>query len=113
MDHIKNISEETSFDIMVEKTSKTRVIQFNFDEWENSKSSCRYWHKELKCRHIIVLACRLEVASYVEVAYSTTITNKRKVLLKRRAVFNGKEMSNSLNQMSHTLMKRITANLCA
>jgi len=79
LDYITNISEETSFDIMIEKTSKMRVIQFNFDEWENSKCSCRYWHKELKCRPIIVLACRLEVASYVEVAYSTPITHKRKV----------------------------------
>ncbi len=64
---------------MVEKTSKMRVIQFNFDEWANSKCSCRYWHKELKCRHIIVLASHLEVDSYVDVAYSTPITHKRKV----------------------------------
>ena len=37
-----------------------------------------YWHKELKCRHIIALACRLQLASYKKVAYNAPLATKRK-----------------------------------
>jgi len=76
--YIENIKAETSFDILITKTDEIKVVKFNDEVWENSECSCRWWHKDLKCRHITALACRLKKASYLEVAYSAPLTSKRK-----------------------------------
>lgn len=77
--YIEDISNETDFDTLIYKSDEIKVVKLNKEVWENSECSCKYWHKNLKCSHIIALACRLKKASYVEVAYSAPLTSKRKV----------------------------------
>ena len=74
--YIENIDKEINFDDLIVKSTEIKVIHLNQNEWENSQCSCKYWHKELKCRHIIALACRLQLASYIEVAYNAPLTTK-------------------------------------
>ena len=71
VNYIENYSEST-FELWINKTTEFKVIQFDDEVWELSKCSCRWWHKELKCSHVIVLACRLKKASYIDVAYSAS-----------------------------------------
>jgi len=76
--YLENIEIETSFERLINKVTDIRVIHLNEVEWENSRCSCRWWHKNLKCNHIIALACRIKLASYIAVAYSAPLTAKRR-----------------------------------
>ncbi len=62
----------------MEIANSIRVIEFDEGTWELSKCSCVWWHKYLKCNHIITLAVRLKKASYIAVAFSAPITHKRR-----------------------------------
>jgi len=76
--YISNIDKETSFERLIETTDSIKVLKFNDEEWKLSQCSCAWWHKHLKCNHVITLAVRLKKASYIEVAYSAPITSKRR-----------------------------------
>ena len=76
--YIQNVRAETSFKNLIEMTNSIKVIKFNEAVWENSQCSCAWWHKHLKCNHIITLAVRLNKASYIKVAYSAPIAHKRR-----------------------------------
>jgi len=60
----------------MEMTNSITVIKFNDEDWESSQCSCAWWHKHLKCNHVITLAVRLKKASYIQIAYSASIASK-------------------------------------
>lgn len=79
LEYLNKLEEETRFDSLIYKTTEIKIIELNKGEWENSSCSCKHWHKNLKCNHIITLACRLKLASYLRIAYSAPMTAKRPV----------------------------------
>ena len=78
LQYIENISLESSFDSLITNVKNVVVIRLNENEWENSICSCHLWHKNLICSHIIALACRLKLTSYLDVAYSAPLSAKRR-----------------------------------
>ena len=81
------------------------MVLLNEKEWESSSCSCKWWHKELKCNHITALACRLKLASFIQIAYSAPLTAKRKV-------GRPKESGNCLERQASAMQKETGVLMC-
>ena len=76
---IKDVSEckWNSFNEMMTEINHIRLINLS-SEWKNSECSCGIWQKNLKCNHVIALACRLQLASFSTIAMNVPLQHKRR-----------------------------------
>ncbi len=59
----------------------------NTQEWDLSTCFCFSWHKNLQCSHIIFLASRLGLTSFVRIAYDTPIGPNNKAGRRKHTPF--------------------------
>ncbi len=66
------------FDDMIAKMNDYRVINLNKDMWQNSQCTCPDGLKKYKCKHITVLASRLDLCSFENYCDELPLTSKKR-----------------------------------
>jgi hypothetical protein len=87
LEYLNTIDKETSLDKLTENTLFWKLIYLNTQEWDLSTCSCFSWHKNLQCSHIISLASRLGLTSFVRNAYDTPIGPNNKAGRRKQTPF--------------------------
>jgi len=49
-------TKATNFNKLIDDLKKIRFVKLNRDQWLLSTCTCTYWHKNLVCKHMMVVA---------------------------------------------------------
>jgi hypothetical protein len=66
------------FDSLISRMNEYRVITLNSDNWQNSECTCSDGLKKYKCKHILVLAIRLNLLNIENLYDKMPLTNKKR-----------------------------------
>ena len=68
----------SSFDQLEEHQQNLHTIKINQKQWQLSECTCYTWSKNLKCKHVIAIASRLNLCSFDQIAMNLPLEPKKR-----------------------------------